>query len=68
MRVIVDENGNGQWDTGDLFLKRQPEMVIPYEGTLNLKAGWDNVIDFENTSVKDRKGASPGKRDKETRK
>src|SRR5690606_27169760 len=30
MRIIADENENGVWDTGDLLLKRQPEMVIPY--------------------------------------
>ena len=28
-RIIVDKNRNGKWDTGDLFAKRQPELVIP---------------------------------------
>jgi hypothetical protein len=71
MRIIVDENENGIWDTGDLLLKKQPEYVIPYRADLVLKAGWDNIFDFEEKKpdmVKDLKNASPGKRDKETRK
>lgn len=46
-RIIVDKNKNGKWDTGDLFAKLQPEEVIPYNTTLALKPGWENVIDFE---------------------
>ena len=46
-RIIDDKNGNGKWDTGDLFLKIQPEDVIPYEGEVNLKPGWENVVDFD---------------------
>jgi uncharacterized protein (DUF2141 family) len=47
MRIIEDKNQNGRWDAGDLFLRRQPEVVIPYNGTVNLKAGWEQQIDFE---------------------
>jgi len=46
MRIIIDENRNGKWDTGDLFAKKQPEKVIPYYGTINLKAGWEHEVDF----------------------
>ncbi len=46
-RIIVDKNGNGKWDTGDLFGKLQPEEVIPYSEELKLRAGFENVIDFE---------------------
>jgi hypothetical protein len=46
-RVVVDKNGNGQWDTGDLFEKIQPEEVIPYPTPADLKANWENVFDFE---------------------
>jgi len=46
-RVIVDKNRNGKWDTGDLFAKKQPEEVITYPEQMNLKAGWENTIDFE---------------------
>lgn len=44
--IIVDENGNGKWDTGDLFAKKQPEVVLPHNADIQLKAGWENVIDF----------------------
>ncbi|HRO43343.1 MAG TPA: Ig-like domain-containing protein [Flavipsychrobacter sp.] len=47
MRVIVDKNKNGQWDTGDLLDGLQPEEVIPYLNPIMLKPGWENMIDFE---------------------
>lgn len=53
IQIIVDKNGNGKWDPGILFLKLQPELVIPYGNTIPLKAGWENTIDFipvDNTS------------------
>ena len=59
-KVIVDKNGNGKWDTGDLFAKQQPEVVIPYYETVNLKAGWELIIDFDKKPapkiVKDQQG------------
>lgn len=53
MCIIVDENGNGKWDTGDLFAKKQPEIVIPYTEAIELKAGWENVLDFKEPVVED---------------
>jgi hypothetical protein len=71
IRLIVDSNRNGKWDTGDLFAKRQPEIVIPYpSGPVQLKAGWDNTIDFlpprpgKKNAIDKQDGTSPGKRDK----
>jgi hypothetical protein len=72
MRIIVDANGNGFWDTGDLLQKIQPEEIIPYKEALQLRAGWDNTIDFEPPQPAQRQGArnantgksSPPKRDK----
>ncbi len=65
MRIIVDENKNGKWDTGDLFEKHQPENVIPYKEGIPMKAGWDMTIDFEpRQKPKPRTEASPEKRDK----
>lgn len=65
LRIIVDSNGNGVWDTGDLLEKRQPEEVIPYTDVINLKAGWENITDFE-PNKKERTDLSPKKRDKTT--
>ena len=46
MRIITDDNGNGRWDTGDLFAKKQPEIVVPYYSTIAVKAGWEHEVDF----------------------
>lgn len=62
LHVIIDSNENGKWDTGNLFEKIQPEVVIPYNQAITLKAGWDNIIDFEpqqksKPAMKNRPGA-----------
>ena len=44
--IIEDTNGDGDWTTGELKTKRHAELVIPYEGTINMKAGWEHVVDF----------------------
>lgn len=65
MFIIEDANENGQWDTGDLFEKRQPENVIPFPEAMQLKAAWESIFDFEVKQKKPepKKGASPKKRD-----
>jgi hypothetical protein len=66
LRIIVDRNGNGVWDTGDLFAELQPEEVLPYQTIINLKAGWENTIDFEPEPKADNNSNnrnSPGRRD-----
>ena len=40
-RVIVDSDGNRQWTPGDYWQRRQPERVIPFEKTLELRENWD---------------------------
>ncbi len=45
--IIVDENENGQWDTGDLFGRMQPEWVIPHREAVKVRTGWENIIDFK---------------------
>ncbi|MBS1772386.1 MAG: Ig-like domain-containing protein [Bacteroidetes bacterium] len=67
MRIIVDKNRNGKWDTGNLFEKIQPEDVIPYMEAIALKAGWDNIIDFEPPKKAPEPVTSPEKRDKPQR-
>ncbi len=39
--VIDDENKNGNWDTGDLLNKKQPEKIFTYKETYQLKGNWD---------------------------
>ncbi|RAI97476.1 Ig-like domain-containing protein [Chitinophaga skermanii] len=42
IRILIDENHNGIWDTGSYFIepKRQPERVIAFPKTVNMKANW----------------------------
>lgn len=41
VRLFLDANGNGKWDTGDLKEKRQPEMVFYYNKKLTLIKNWE---------------------------
>lgn len=38
LRMIMDENGNGEWDTGDFEKGIQPEKVYYYHHVLDLRA------------------------------
>lgn len=47
LRIVLDENKNGIWDTGKFLReKRQPERIIFIERKVNVKANWDNEIDI----------------------
>lgn len=48
LRIIEDLNGNGKWDTGDWFKKRQAEKVIPHYTNIILKTGWENEVEFKS--------------------
>lgn len=41
LRMIVDDNRNGRWDTGDFDQDRQPEEVYYYPEEISIKAKWD---------------------------
>jgi uncharacterized protein (DUF2141 family) len=40
IRIILDSNGNGFWDTGNVSRLLQPEEIINY-GTVRVRANWD---------------------------
>ena len=40
LRVIVDENENGQWDIGDFKTKKKPEAIYYFENKIKLKANF----------------------------
>ncbi len=40
IRVIVDNNNNKQWDTGNFLEKVQPERVLYFPGEFKLRANW----------------------------
>lgn len=40
-RIIVDDNDNGKWDTGDFYSLKQPEQVYYLPKEINCRAKWD---------------------------
>ena len=42
MRILYDKNKNGKWDTGNYWLRKQPEKVIAIDRSFNVRANWDN--------------------------
>ena len=41
VKVIVDENKNDKWDTGDFSKKLQPEKTMYSPKNYSIRAGWD---------------------------
>ena len=41
LRLTIDNNGNGKWDTGNYKEHLQPEEVYYYPKKLRLRANWD---------------------------
>ena len=46
LKIIVDENGNGKWDTGNYLQHLQPEKVFYNPATINVRANWDIETDW----------------------
>ncbi len=47
VKVIFDRNGNGRWDTGDYLKKQQPERVMYFPKTIEIRANWDQEEQWE---------------------
>lgn len=47
LKVIVDSNGNGEWDPGDFLLKRQPEKVLVFQDAVQIRSNWDLELSWE---------------------
>lgn len=41
LRAVLDDDGNGEWTAGDYLLDRQPEYVIYYNKTLQVREKWE---------------------------
>ena len=46
LRLLLDNNNNGKWDTGAFYgkKKQQPEIVKWFAMPLNIRANWENEI------------------------
>lgn len=47
LRILFDRNGNGTWDTGNYEWKLQPEIVIPVQQKITVRANFDNEVMIE---------------------
>ncbi len=47
LKVIYDRNNNKRWDTGDYDEKRQPEKVVFYKTSIDIRENWDVELIWE---------------------
>ena len=47
IRVIYDDNGNGEWDTGNFLEKRQAEQIVYFPKEIDVRANWDVDQEFD---------------------
>jgi len=47
IRVLMDTNNNGKWDTGNYWKKLQPEKVVSRKQRLQIRANWDNELKLD---------------------
>ena len=46
VRLVLDKNGNGLWDTGDLQKGIQPERVYYYDEPIDVRVNWDLEMEW----------------------
>jgi len=51
LRLVLDANQNGKWDTGSVLPKLEPEEVYYYPKRLVLRANWDSVEEWDYTAI-----------------
>ncbi len=51
LRLFVDSNGNGKWDTGDFAKKTEPEKVYYFPEKIVLRVNWDVEEDWNPTAI-----------------
>lgn len=60
LRLFVDRNGNGRWDTGDFYRGEEPETVYYFPEEIECKANWDATRNW-NPTAKPLNEQKPGK-------
>ena len=46
LKAIIDWNKNGKWDSGSFTDKLQPEEVLFYDNTIQVRSNWDYEIEW----------------------
>lgn len=47
VRIVLDTNQNGTWDTGNYTAKKQPEKVLPVWQVITIRPNWDNEFTID---------------------
>ncbi|SMO66140.1 Ig-like domain-containing protein [Saccharicrinis carchari] len=47
LKLVLDRNKNGKWDTGNYARKLQPEQVFYYPEKVDVRANWEVVVKWE---------------------
>ncbi|HTN07150.1 Ig-like domain-containing domain [Agriterribacter sp.] len=47
IRILYDTNNNGKWDSGNYWLKLQPEKIVSDGKKYTVRPNWDNEITIE---------------------
>ena len=47
LKLVLDRNKNGKWDTGKYADKQQPEQVFYYPKKVDVRANWEVAIKWE---------------------
>lgn len=51
LKIVLDDNNNGMWDTGDYDLQQQPEEVYFMPERIDCRAKWDVTRTWNPTST-----------------
>jgi uncharacterized protein (DUF2141 family) len=49
LKVVMDANRNGRWDTGDYWKRIQPERVSIMANPVNIRANWEEDVEWAIT-------------------
>ncbi|MBN8696502.1 MAG: Ig-like domain-containing protein [Bacteroidetes bacterium] len=49
LKIIVDENNNGKWDSGNYLQHTQAEKVIYNTELINVRSNWDLELDWKTS-------------------
>lgn len=47
IRVIYDDNANGEWDTGNFLERKQAEQILYFPKEIDVRANWDVDQEFD---------------------
>jgi hypothetical protein len=45
LKATLDQDANGEWSPGNFIKRLQPEKIVFYNGTLEVRANWDIDLD-----------------------